>query len=95
LTWNYDSAFSRNLGLIQPDEQQCLRHACVAIAGLALWGEVCPEACLTNDREMPTRVRYRIQDIAPGAVFMVFRVGYASPPSARSCRAFPGGAVPA
>ncbi|TLY19877.1 MAG: hypothetical protein E6K67_03730, partial [Nitrospirae bacterium] len=34
LTWNYDSAFSRNRGLIQPHEQQCLRHACVAIAGL-------------------------------------------------------------
>ena len=34
MTWNYDSAFSRNRGLIQPHEQQCLRHACVAIAGL-------------------------------------------------------------
>jgi len=40
LTWNYDSAFSRNRGLIQPDEQQCLRQACVAIAGLGGVGGV-------------------------------------------------------
>ena len=34
MTWDHDSTFSRNRGLIQPYEQQCLRHACVAIAGL-------------------------------------------------------------
>ena len=32
--FDYDSAFSRNLGLISPQEQQRLRHCRVAIAGL-------------------------------------------------------------
>lgn len=32
--WNYEEAFCRNHGLIRPGEQQLLREACVAIAGL-------------------------------------------------------------
>jgi len=32
--FNYDAAFSRNLGVVQPFEQQKLRQSCVAIAGL-------------------------------------------------------------
>jgi molybdopterin/thiamine biosynthesis adenylyltransferase len=32
--WSYEEAFSRNLGLITPDEQNRLRHARVAIAGM-------------------------------------------------------------
>lgn len=32
--WSYDVAFSRNLGLISPDEQQRLRNSRVAIAGM-------------------------------------------------------------
>ena len=32
--WSYEEAFSRNLGLISPTEQQKLRHSRVAIAGL-------------------------------------------------------------
>ncbi len=33
-TWNYDEAFSRNLGLISPSEQQRLRQCRVAIPGM-------------------------------------------------------------
>ncbi len=33
LHWTYEEAFSRNLGLIDPDAQQLLRYSCVAIAG--------------------------------------------------------------
>ena len=32
--WNYSEAFSRNLGLISPDEQERLRHCRVAIPGM-------------------------------------------------------------
>ncbi|MEM6579623.1 MAG: ThiF family adenylyltransferase [Pseudomonadota bacterium] len=32
--FDYDVAFSRNLGLTQPSEQQKLRNSCVAIAGM-------------------------------------------------------------
>ncbi|WP_161604312.1 ThiF family adenylyltransferase [Roseiconus nitratireducens] len=32
--WNYEEAFSRNLGLIAPDEQSQLRHCRVAIPGM-------------------------------------------------------------
>lgn len=32
--WNYDVAFCRNLGLVSPEEQQRLRRARVAIAGM-------------------------------------------------------------
>lgn len=32
--WNYEEAFSRNLGLVSPDEQQRLRHCRVAIPGM-------------------------------------------------------------
>lgn len=32
--WNYEEAFSRNLGLISPDEQQRLRNCRVAIPGM-------------------------------------------------------------
>jgi molybdopterin/thiamine biosynthesis adenylyltransferase len=34
MTWNYGDAFSRNLGLISPDEQQRLRQCRVAIPGM-------------------------------------------------------------
>jgi molybdopterin/thiamine biosynthesis adenylyltransferase len=33
-TFDYDAAFSRNIGLVQPEEQQRLRRSVVAIAGL-------------------------------------------------------------
>lgn len=33
-TWSYEEAFSRNLGLINPEEQQKLRNSRVAIAGM-------------------------------------------------------------
>jgi molybdopterin/thiamine biosynthesis adenylyltransferase len=33
-SWDYAHAFSRNLGLINPDEQRCLRESCVAIPGM-------------------------------------------------------------
>lgn len=39
-TFEYDAAFSRNLGLVQPEEQQRLRAAKVAIAGLGGVGGV-------------------------------------------------------
>jgi len=32
--WSYDEAFSRHSGLISPEQQQKLRHSCVAIAGM-------------------------------------------------------------
>jgi molybdopterin/thiamine biosynthesis adenylyltransferase len=32
--WSYKEAFSRNLGLISPEEQERLRSSCVAIAGM-------------------------------------------------------------
>ena len=32
--FNYATAFSRNIGWVTPEEQERLRHACVAIAGL-------------------------------------------------------------
>lgn len=38
--FSYDTAFSRNLGLVQPDEQEKLRNATVAIAGLGGVGGV-------------------------------------------------------
>jgi len=38
--WSYDQAFTRNLGLIQPDEQQRLRDCRVAIAGMGGVGGV-------------------------------------------------------
>jgi len=38
--WNYGAAFSRNLGLITPSEQERLRQACVAIAGMGGVGGV-------------------------------------------------------
>ncbi|GAB7141633.1 ThiF family adenylyltransferase [Mycobacterium riyadhense] len=38
--WSYEEAFSRNLGLISPSEQQRLRHSRVAIAGLGGVGGV-------------------------------------------------------
>ena len=38
--WNYRTAFSRNLGLITPAEQERLRHTCVAIAGMGGVGGV-------------------------------------------------------
>ena len=34
VTWSYEEAFSRNLGLINPEEQQRLRNSRVAIAGM-------------------------------------------------------------
>jgi molybdopterin/thiamine biosynthesis adenylyltransferase len=34
LSWSYDEAFVRNRGLISPEEQERLRHARVAIAGM-------------------------------------------------------------
>jgi len=36
--FDYDTAFSRNLGLVQPDEQAVLKNARVAIAGLGAVG---------------------------------------------------------
>jgi len=33
-TWSYEEAFSRNLGLIAPEEQQRLRHSRAAIVGM-------------------------------------------------------------
>lgn len=39
-SFDYDLAFSRNLGLVQPDEQQKLRKSRVAIAGLGGVGGV-------------------------------------------------------
>lgn len=33
--FNYDLAFSRNHGITSSREQQCLKSACVAIAGWA------------------------------------------------------------
>ncbi len=38
--WNYRAAFSRNLGLVTPAEQERLRQACVAIAGMGGVGGV-------------------------------------------------------
>ncbi|WP_447977151.1 ThiF family adenylyltransferase [Candidatus Nitrospira bockiana] len=38
--WDYALAFSRNLGLVSPEEQDALRRACVAIAGLGGVGGV-------------------------------------------------------
>ena len=38
--WNYTTAFSRNLGLITPSEQERLRRTCVAIAGMGGVGGV-------------------------------------------------------
>lgn len=38
--WSYDVAFSRNLGLISPEEQAKLRESCVAIAGMGGVGGV-------------------------------------------------------
>ena len=38
--FDYDVAFSRNLGLVQPEEQQRLRRATVAVAGLGGVGGV-------------------------------------------------------
>ena len=38
--WNYERAFSRNLGLVSPAEQERLRGSCVAIAGLGGVGGV-------------------------------------------------------
>lgn len=38
--WNYSTAFSRNLGLITPSEQERLRQTCVAIAGMGGVGGV-------------------------------------------------------
>ena len=40
VTWSYDEAFSRNLGLISPTEQQTLRSRRVAVAGLGGVGGV-------------------------------------------------------
>src|SRR5262249_20668712 len=37
---NYETAFSRNLGLVTPEEQERLRSSCVAIAGLGGGGGV-------------------------------------------------------
>lgn len=37
-TFDYAAAFSRNLGLVNPDEQQVLRNSCVAIAGMGAVG---------------------------------------------------------
>ena len=34
MSFDYDTAFSRNLGWVTPEEQQALRARCVAIAGL-------------------------------------------------------------
>lgn len=38
--WDYDLAFSRNLGLVTPEEQNRLRSSCVAIAGMGGVGGV-------------------------------------------------------
>lgn len=38
--FDYDSAFSRNIGLVQPEEQRLLEHGKVAIAGLGGVGGV-------------------------------------------------------
>ncbi|MCE1228355.1 MAG: ThiF family adenylyltransferase, partial [Firmicutes bacterium] len=38
--WTYDRAFSRNLGLVSPEEQQRLRQCRVAIAGMGGVGGV-------------------------------------------------------
>jgi len=38
--WNYHEAFSRNVGLVTPQEQEQLRRACVAIGGLGGAGGV-------------------------------------------------------
>ncbi len=38
--WSYDQAFSRNLGLVNPEEQAKLRASCVAIAGMGGVGGV-------------------------------------------------------
>ena len=38
--WSYQEAFSRNIGLLTPPEQERLRRACVAIAGLGGVGGV-------------------------------------------------------
>ena len=32
--WDYQAAFSRNLGLVTAEEQERLRQTCVAIAGM-------------------------------------------------------------
>jgi len=36
--FDYAAAFSRNLGLVSPEEQETLRHGCVAIAGMGAVG---------------------------------------------------------
>ena len=39
--WDYQAAFSRNLGLVTAEEQERLRQTCVAIAGSG-WPRRCP-----------------------------------------------------
>lgn len=38
--FDYDTAFSRNIGLVQPEEQQVLRGSTIAIAGMGGVGGV-------------------------------------------------------
>src|SRR6185295_2318049 len=38
--WNYREAFTRNIGLVTPEEQEQLRQTCVAICGLGGAGGV-------------------------------------------------------
>ena len=40
IRWNYEEAFSRNIGLITAEEQDRLRRSCVAIAGMGGVGGV-------------------------------------------------------
>jgi molybdopterin/thiamine biosynthesis adenylyltransferase len=40
VAWSYEKAFCRNLGLINPQEQEKLRSSCVAIAGMGGIGGV-------------------------------------------------------